>query len=152
MICGVTCSASRLWTPGCPNLAHTMSDPVRHKNCKCSQCHGMRGHTCLLYSPEVLWYHVCSPSTHMPFQTIQLSRPWPSPRASPSVLLYPSSLQWLSVNLPDFAHTVTHLPLQVAGFNKTRHQFIRSEVGTCFLSLVLSDRLQPTGSVMNARW
>ena len=35
-----------------------------------------------------------------------------------------------------------HLPLQVAGFNKTRHQFICPQVGTCFLSLVPSDLLQ----------
>ena len=38
MICGATCSASRLWIPACPYLADTMSDPVRHKNCKHSQC------------------------------------------------------------------------------------------------------------------
>ena len=48
------------------------------------------------------------------------------------------------------SHALTNLPLQVAGF-KTRHQFIRSQVGTCFLSLVLSD-LEAAGSVVNARW
>ena len=48
------------------------------------------------------------------------------------------------------SHALTNLSLQVAGF-KTRHQLIRSQVGTCFFSLVLSD-LEAASSVMNARW
>ena len=130
--------------------AHTMSDPVFH-DCKYSQCQQARptshravreSHMLTVHknSPEVLWYPVWSPSTHTLFQTIQLSKPWPSPRASPSAL-FTHPRCWPSVNSPDFACTVIHLPLQVAGF-KTSHQFIRSQVGTCFLSLVLSDLLQ----------
>ncbi|KAF8522639.1 hypothetical protein BU17DRAFT_86929 [Hysterangium stoloniferum] len=47
--------------------------------------------------------------------------------------------------------TAVLLAILIDGF-RTRHQFVRSQVGACFLSLVLSDLLQAAGSVMNLKW
>ncbi|KAF8577435.1 hypothetical protein K439DRAFT_553971 [Ramaria rubella] len=47
--------------------------------------------------------------------------------------------------------TAMLVAIAINGF-KTQHEFIRSQVGAYFLSLVLSDLLQASGSIMNARW
>lgn len=81
-----------------------------------------------------------------------LSRLWLWQQVYRSFQLLPCSLQSSFVHsLASIAHTLLNWDCQVTGFN-TQHQFIRSQVGAYFFSLALSDLLQATGSLMNAKW